>query len=187
MQLRSANYQPQYNEVVGSIEPYRGTDHTVAKMIELMLGPRGEQSNKVRRHTEQIVVNVRPKDYMSEMVAVCRWWGNAGRYTRDPIHVEMLRDPERLIDDVNAGKAAVDCDDTAMAIGTGCMTLGARVQIVTVGFSARMPGAAKNHSHVFVRGQDPRSKIWWVLDPVAGRRTASMLKRVKQYTVFEVG
>lgn len=187
MQLRAANYQPQYNEAVGTTEPYRGTDHTVQRMIELMLGPRGEQSFKVQRHTQQIVVNVRPKDYVSEMVAVCRWWGNAGRYTRDPLHVELLRDPERLVDDANSGKLTTDCDDIALAIGTGCLVLGARVQIVTVGFGVRVPGTAKNHSHVFVRGQDPRSKIWWVLDPVAGRRTAGMLKRVKQYTIFEVG
>lgn len=187
MQLRASDYQPQYNDTVGTIEPYRGTDHTVQKMIELMLGARGEQSRKVRRHTEQIIVNVRPKDYVSEMVAICRWWGNAGRYTRDPLHVEMLRDPERLIDDANVGKLACDCDEFAEAIGAGCLTLGTRVQVVTVGFQPRIPGTAKNHSHVFVRGQDPRTKIWWVLDPVAGRRTASMLKRVKQYTIFEVG
>lgn len=187
MQLRASNYQAQYNEAVGTSEPYRGTDHTVQRMIELMLGDRGERSLKVRRHTEQIVVNVRPKDYSSEMIAICRWWGNAGRYTRDPLHVEMLRDPERLVDDAAAGKLAMDCDEYATAIGAGCLVLGTRVQIVTVGFRPRLPGMSKVHTHVFVRGQDPRTKIWWVLDPVAGRRTAGMLKKVKQYTVFEVG
>lgn len=184
--LRANRYSRAYNEAVGTIEPYQGTDHTVARMIELALGPRGEQSVKVRRHTEQIVGNLRPKDYASEITAICRWWGNAGRYTRDPVHVEMLRDPERLVDDALVGKLAMDCDEYALAIGTSCLTIGAPVRFVTVGFQARGPFQPKQHTHVFCTAQDPRTKTWWVLDPVAGRGTAKMLSRVKQYSVFEV-
>jgi hypothetical protein len=147
---------------------------------------RGERSLKVRRHTEQIIGNIRPKDYSSEIVAIGKWWGNAGRYTRDPLHVEMLRTPDRLIEDALAGKLAADCDEFAEAIGAGCLSVGARVQFVTVGFQPRIPGQPKVHTHVFARAQDPRTKVWWVLDPVAGRRTSQMLRRVKQYTCFEV-
>lgn len=184
--LRVSQYLPQYNQATGTVEPYRGTDHTVARMIQLAKGPRGERSIKVRRHTEQIVGHIRPKDYCSEAVAICKWWGNAGRYTRDPLHVEMLRDPEQMVDDAMQGKLAVDCDEFATAIGTGCLCIGSRIQFVTAGFRPRRPGQPKVHTHVFVRAQDPRTKVWWVLDPVAGRRTASMLKRIKQYTIFEV-
>ncbi len=184
--LRSAAYSPQYNHAVGTVEPYRGTDHTVQRMIELARGDRGERSIKVRRHTEQIIGNIRPKDYASEIVAICRWWGNAGRYTRDPVHIEMLRDPERMVDDALMGKLAMDCDEQALAIGTSCLCIGAPVRFVTVGFDHRYPGRPKNHSHVFCTAQDPRTKLWWVLDPVAGRRTAPMLKRIKQYSIFEV-
>jgi len=184
--LRASQYLAQYNNAVGTIEPYRGTDHTVAKMIQLVKGPRGERSLKVRRHTEQIVGQVRPKDYVSEYIAICRWWGNAGRYTRDPLHVELVRDPERLVDDALVGKLNMDCDDYAVAIGCGCLLMGGRVQFVTVGFRPRRAGQPKIHTHVFTRAQDPKTKRWWVLDPVAGRRTASMLKRVKQFTAFEV-
>lgn len=195
--LRAHDYQALYNHAPGTIEPYRGTDHTVATMIRLAKGnvdPRemvqkslvGERSIPVRRHTEQIVGNIRPKDYASECVAVCRWWGNAARYTRDPQHVEMLRAPERLIADANARRLAMDCDEYALAIATCCMTIGARAQFVTVGFRPRRPGQPKVHTHVFCRVQDPRTKVWWVLDPVAGRRVGQMIKRVKQYTIFEV-
>lgn len=107
--LRAPLYSHQYNKAMGSTQPYRGTDHTVAEMIRLMKGPRGEQSVKVRRHTEQIIRHLRPKDYSSEMIAICKWWGNAGRYTRDPVHVEMLRDPERLVDDALQGRLSCDC------------------------------------------------------------------------------
>lgn len=184
--LRQSTYNPHYNNAVGTTEPYRGTDHTVARMIQVAKGERGERSLKVRRHTEQIIGHLRPKDYCSEIIAICKWWGNAGRYTRDPLHVEMVRDPERLVDDALMGKLNIDCDDYAVAIGTGCLCIGAPIQFVTVGFAARAPGQPKSHSHVFVRAQDPRTKKWWVLDPVAGRKTANMLKRVKQYTIFEV-
>lgn len=187
MALRQSRYLPDYNNAPGTTEPYRGTDHTVGRMIDLVKGSTGERSLKVRRHTEQLVSNVRPKDYSSEMIAICRWWGNAGRYTRDPVHVEMLRSPDRLIDDALSGKLSIDCDEFATAIGAGCLSIGCPIQFVTVGFKASAPGEPKIHTHVFVRGQDPRTKQWWVLDPVAGRKVANMLKRVKQFTVFEVG
>jgi len=195
--LRAAAYSPTYNQATGTTEPYRGTDHTVAVMIQLAKGlvdPRamvqgalqGERSIKFRRHTEQIINNLRPKDYTSEIIAISRWWGNAGRYTRDPLHVELIRSPDRLLSDALAGRAALDCDDLALAIATSCLTIGARAQFVTVGFRPRLPGQPKIHTHVFARAQDPKSKVWWVLDPVAGRKTGSMLQRVKQYTIFEV-
>jgi hypothetical protein len=195
--LRAHDYLAPYNDAPGSTEEYRGTDHTVATMIRLAKGavdPRtlvqkslaAERSIPVRRHTEQIVSNVRPKDYSSEVIAIGRWWGNAGRYTRDPLHVEMLRDVPRLINDALAARLACDCDEFALAIGACCLAIGARVQFVTVGFSPRYPGQPKAHTHVFCRAQDPRTKVWWVLDPVAGRRVGQMLKRVKQYTIFEV-
>lgn len=181
---RSAAYSAAYNVATGTTEPYRGTDHTVQRMIELARGDRGERSIKVRRHTEQIIGQLRPKDYCSEIIAIYRWWGNAGRYTRDPLHTEMLRDPERMVDDALVGKLAMDCDEFCLGIGTGCLTIGARVQFVTVGFQPRR--GPKVHTHVFCRAEDPRTKQWWVLDPVAGRRTGQMLSRVKQFTAFEV-
>lgn len=197
MQLRSSTYSPAYNLANGATLPYLGTDHTVRTMVRLVKGdvdPRslvqgalsGERSIFVRRHTEQIINHVRPKDYTSECIAIGKWWGNAGRYTRDPLHVEMLRTPERLIQDALAGKLLLDCDEFCTAIGMCCLTVGARVQFVTVGFTPYIRGQQKVHTHVFCRAQDPRSKAWWVLDPVAGRNTKPMLQRVKQYTLFEV-
>lgn len=155
-------------------------------MIELARGPRGERSILVRRHAEQIIQNIRPKDYASEIAACSKWVGNNGRYTRDPVHVELIKDPERMIQDAMQGRLVIDCDEAALLIGTLCLCLGSQIQFVTVGFRPRRLGEAKIHTHVFVRAQDPRSSIWWVLDPVAGRKTAPMLGRVKQYTIFPV-
>lgn len=183
--LRASQYSPIYNQAVGSVEPYRGTDHTVRKMIELARGNRGERSILVRRHAEQIISHIRPKDYASEVIAIGKWWGNNGRYTRDPVHVELIKDPQRMIEDAAQGRLVCDCDEMALGIGTCCLVVGSPIQFVTVGFRPPRP-FAKEHTHVFVRAQDPRTKIWWVLDPVAGRRTAPMLGRVTQYSVFPV-
>jgi hypothetical protein len=184
--LRASTYSHAYNNAVGTVESYRGTDHTVQKMIDLARGNRGEKSIRVRRHAEQIVANIRPKDYASEVIAISKWWGNNGRYTRDPVHVELIKDPERMVADAAQGRLVCDCDEFALGIGTCCLVIGAEIEFVTVGFKPRRPGEPKIHTHVFVRAQDPRTKIWWVLDPVAGRRTASMIGRIAQYTVFPV-
>lgn len=184
--LRTSDYSKTYNNAVGTVEPYRGTDHTVRRMIELARGDQGERSILVRRHAEQIIRNIRPKDYASEMVAISKWWGNAGRYTLDPVHVEMIKDPARMVADANAGSLVCDCDEFALAIGTCCLVVGHPIEFVTVGFRPWSPGQPKVHTHVFVRAQDPRTKLWFVLDPVAGARTASMLKRVTNFSTFPV-
>ncbi len=184
--LRASTYDPTYNRMLGSIEPYRGTDHTVRRMRELARGPRGERSILVRRHAEQIISNVRPKDYCSEVIAVAKWWTTAGRYTRDPVHVELLKDPQRLVEDAQQGRLVADCDDITIAIIASCLCIGAECEILTVGFKPQRWGAPKEHTHVLARAQDPRTKIWWILDPVAGRRTDQMLRRVKQHTRFAV-
>lgn len=186
MQLRASSYSPAYNNAVGSVEPYRGTDHTVRKMIELARGPRGERSIYVRRQAEQIIQNIRPKAYASESIAICKWVGNNGRYTRDPVHVELIKDPQRMVEDAVQGRLVIDCDEAALLIGTMCLVIGAPIRFVTVGFKPRRFGEPKIHTHVFVEAQDPSTGIWWVLDPVAGRKTAGMLQRVKQYTYFPV-
>jgi len=165
---------------------YRGTPYTVQKMIEQALGPRGERSIRVRRHAEQIVNNIRPKDYSSELCAVYHWWCRAGRYTRDPLHVEYLKDPERLVSDAEEGRLVCDCDELALGIATDCMILGSPAQFVTVGFRPRVPGGPEIYTHVFARAQDPRTGVWWVLDPVAGRRVDRMLGRVRQFKIYPV-
>lgn len=187
MFARASTYSPLYNSrAVGSIEPYQGTDHTVRRMIQLARGERGERSILVRRHTEQIISNVRPKDYCSEVIAICKWWTSSTRYTRDPLHVEMIKDAQTMVEDAMQGRLVGDCDDVCEAIVTGCLCIGAEVEILTVGFKPQLLFQPKQHTHVLPRAKDPRTGIWWILDPVAGRRTSQMLSRVKQFSRFPV-
>ena len=195
--LRARTYDPRYNRVPGRVMPYRGTPYTVEKMIELCLGPRGEKSILVRRHAEQIVSTIRPKDYSSEVIAIYYWWTRSGRYTRDPVHVELLKDPQRLVEDADAGRLVCDCDELATGIATDCLVIGAKARFVTVGFkpgkrprglpTSRLSQATGPFTHVFAQAQDPRTKIWWTLDPVAGRRVARMQNRVTQVRIYPIG
>lgn len=194
--LRAQTYDPAYNRVPARVMEYRGTPHTVAKMIELCLGRRGEKSVKVRRHAEQIVANLRPKDYASEVMAIYYWWARAGRYTRDPVHVELLKDPLRMVEDADAGRLVCDCDELATGIATDCLVIGSKARFVTVGFKNRahpdwLPRSRMSvvgpFTHVFAQAQDPRTKIWWTLDPVAGRRVDRMQQRIKQVRIYPIG
>ena len=184
--LRADTYAPSYNTVPGQVLPYRGTPRTVGKMIELALGLRGERSIIVRRHAEQLVNLIRPKDYSSEIIAIYQWWCRAPRYTRDPVHVELLKDPELMVTDAAAGRLVADCDEQGLGIATDCLCIGAQAQFVTVGFRPRVPEGPEAHTHVLCRAQDPRTRIWWVLDPVAGRRTSRMLSRVRQARIYPI-
>lgn len=184
--MRASMPGADYLSVPSTRMSYLGTPQTVSTMVRLALGPRGEQSPLVRRHAEQIVSNIRPKDYASELMAIFYWWCRAGRYTRDPLHVELLKDPERLVVDAMNGHLVCDCDEFALGIATDCMVIGAPAQFVTVGFKPRLPGQPETYTHVFCRAQDPRTGTWWILDPVAGVRVEPMLKRVKQFKIYDI-
>lgn len=158
------------------IRPYRGPVDTLAKMAEMALGNDGERSILVRQFTERVVRDIQPKDYLGEILAVrnalvqpspVRPWVPMLRYLNDPLHVEFLRTPRRLVQEINEhGTVNCDCDESACLSATMCLQLGRLVEIVAMGF------APKSLSHVAIRVQEPKSKQWILLDGVAGPREA---------------
>jgi hypothetical protein len=160
-----------------TLSGFSGHPDTLAAMVDVAQGPRGEQSMMVRSVTEDVVRWVQPKDYLGEILAVRYWVTEKVRYANDPIHVEMVKDPQRLIEEVVArGQAVGDCDDLATLIGTMCLQLGREAECVVVGF-----GGPGSYSHVFTRVKEPRSGEWIVCDPVAGTDERGMLERVTTY------
>ena len=149
-------------------------------MVAAAQGDRGERSMLVRGIVEQIVGKIQPKDYLGEILAVSYWVTEHVRYVNDPLHTEVVKDAQRLVEEIQSrGYASGDCDDMATLIGTMCLQLGRLVEYVVVGF-----GDAGQYSHVFVRVQEPRSGAWIVCDPVAGSDPRGMLDRVTTfYTV----
>lgn len=160
-----------------AVKPFSGAEDTLRSMADAALGPRGEQSFPVRQFAEWIVRDVAPKDYLGEIVAVRNAFvqpspmrpGSAlVRYTNDPLHVELVKDPERLVDEIAAhGSTLADCDEIVCLAGTCLLQLGREVEWVALGFGSG-PGAQL--THVGLRAKEPKSARWIWLDGVAGPR-----------------
>lgn len=162
------------------ITGFRGPTDTLAKMVEVAQGPRGEQSLFVRSVVEQVMGRLQPKDYLGEILAINNWVAEKVVYLNDPMHLELVKDPQRLCEEIfERGQARGDCDDIAVLMSTMALLVGRHAQFVVVGF-----GESGSYSHVFSRIQDPRSGKWIVCDPVAGSDVASMLKRVTTFQVW---
>lgn len=130
--------------------------------------------------TEQVIAEIWPKDYVGEISAICNWVAQHVYYTNDPMHVELVKDPQRLVEEILAkGYARGDCDDMACLIGTMALQVGRHAQFVVVGF-----GRKGEFTHVFTRVQEPKTSKWIVCDPVAGSDVASMLSRVKTFEIW---
>jgi hypothetical protein len=156
---------------------FNGSPDTLNRMREQAWGPRGEQSMVVRALTEDVVSGIRAKDYMGEILAVRNFGMTHLRYLNDPLHVELIKDPQRIVEEIREnGRALVDCDESAELIATMLMQLGRKAEFVVVGF-----GAAGDYSHVFARVKEPKSGGWIVCDTVAGSDERTMLSRVTTY------
>ncbi len=163
-----------------TFRPFAGPRTTIEQMVRDLNGPRGERSVLVRAYTERVVRELQPKDYLSEILAVRNAVLTDTRYLNDPLTTEWVKDPERMVEEINAhGKALIDCDEYALLIAAMWRQLGREVDFVTVGFG--MPGS---YSHVFARVLEPKSRKYIVGDPVAGTTEGAMLKRVSTYKIW---
>lgn len=157
---------------------YRGVEDSIRLMKKHLLSPRGGQAPEVRFVAEHIVRRLDAKDYLSEILAIRYWVNEHIPYLRDPLHVEWMRDPVALLEEIRKyGTVRADCDEYAQLCAALWLAVGNKVEITPVGFA---PPPAQE-SHVFVRCNVPRTKSWIVCDPVAGTREAEMLTRVKQW------
>lgn len=156
---------------------FSGHPDTLKRMVEAAQGPRGEQSMRVRTRVEEITHGLQGKDYLGELLAIRYWVTENVRYINDSLHVEIVKDPERLIEEVDGyGIGSGDCDDIATLIGAMHLCLGRVAKFFVVGFGA--PGA---YSHVFEGAIEPRSEQTIICDPVAGTDERGMLERVSTY------
>jgi hypothetical protein len=188
------------------VQKYQGTPQTVVEMIKAANGDRGQKSFKLRERVEDVIRGIRPRSYWSEALAIYYWCcGPQFRYTHDPLRVEQVKDPLRILWEIdNKGSTLVDCDDLATFILACLGTVGVSGRIVTVGFDSarlhkinpkafddpefklmtsprtKLPGP---FTHVFCQGRKAPD-VWVTLDPVAGPRTARMHNRVKQVRIY---
>lgn len=164
---------------------YRGAPQTVSVMRRAALSS-GENYD-VRRLAEATCAQIDSKDYSSEYLALYYMVLQRCRYMRDPRTVELVRAPYIVARDILAGgRPSLDCDDMAALLAALVLAVGGHVEIVTVAFRHMFHMGARQYSHVFVRAQDPRSRQWIVLDPVAAERTQKMLRDIKAFKAWSV-
>jgi len=179
---------PEYN-----VRRFGGPKDTLRLMAEHALGKYGEQSMLVRQFTENVLRYVQPKDYLGEMLAIRNVFVQPSpyirlkpapalfRYTNDPRHVEMVKTPDRIAREVaQHGSSLIDCDESACMAATMLLQIGRKVELVAMGFE---PGKL---SHVAVRGQEPKSNKWILLDGVAGPREKEAAGKAKQLLVWSL-
>lgn len=92
------------------IRPFRGPEDTIRTMVGLVKGQRGEHSVYLRSLTEQVVRGLQDKDYLGEIIAVRNFVAERVRYMNDPLTLELVKDPQRLAEEISArGRAVGDC------------------------------------------------------------------------------
>lgn len=154
--------------------PYRGTRQTIDEMRRLVLAAQTEWP--LRRIVERVCRWIRPKDYLSELAALYHFVCWRIRYQRDPVTVELVKTPLATLE-----TGVGDCDDIATLLAALVLLCGSQARFVTVGFRPSGP-----FTHVFTEGLDPKSRRWVMLDPVAGRHTTQMLRRVQRFQTHVV-
>lgn len=165
-----------------TLSGFSGSPDTLRAMIRAAHGDRGERSMVVRGAAENVVRWLQPKDYLGEILALRNWVAERVRYVNDPLHVELVKDPQRLVEEIAAhGRTTADCDEIACLIGTLCLQVGRVGEFVVAGF-----GEKGSFSHVFARIKEPKSGQWIVTDPVAGAEERQMLQRVTTYELWSL-
>ena len=178
-------------------EPYRDTRTTVEKAVMPAFHHSFEDQDtfqRIRQKVEEVCRGIPPKDYISEHLAWHNFVTDKVPYMRDPTPVELVKAPDQILDEIDEhGEAREDCEAIALFEIVGHAALGGPVRIITCSFNSgpRPPNIPPHlpwplHTHAFAQVQDPRSTRWIATDPVAGARTASMLRRITQAKAFPV-
>ncbi len=161
-------------------------------MEQLARGRRGALSLALRLAIEDVIRYVRPRDQLSMLAAIHNWFDRRYHFVRDPRDVEQVKDPLRLLYEIRKYNRAVgDCDDASTFIDGSARTVGIDSRIVRTGFRPLTPAQEMGdergrYSHVLAVGYDQFGRPI-VVDPVAGKRTPKMLRRVKQYAKSQRG
>src|SRR5205085_7059965 len=91
--------------------PYDGVPLTIEDMRRMIRDALSREGTPaMRKLVEEIVGQVTPKDYVSEVAAIYYWCMANIRYLRDPVHVEYVTNPLMVLQptqaDRNAGRRA---------------------------------------------------------------------------------
>lgn len=141
----------------------------------------------LRQLCEQVCQNLDSKDYLSEALAIYNLTLQRCRYMRDPRTVELVRAPYVIATQLLRGEIPqLDCDDMSTFIAACLMSMGAVCRYVTAAFADQFVDGRRQYSHVWTQVQEPRSKQWINVDPVAADRITKMLREVRAVKYWEI-
>lgn len=162
-------------------EKYQGTDTTITRMWEVIKSPRGEMSLRLRLKVEDIIRGLKPRDRLSQISAIYNWFARHYTFVNDPIEVELVKDPERMLEEIEAtGRTLGDCDDASTFLVSATRCIGIPATLVRVGFKKTPLGRTEGpYTHVYAKAFD-QFKRPIIIDPVAGNRTRVMLGKIRQ-------
>lgn len=109
----------------------------------------------VRELALSIIRNIPSHNYRDEALAIGQYVQANVRYVRDIDNVEQLQDPLLMIQDLQNGRAAGDCDDMALLIATLLLSIGAQPYFRTVRYQSA--GGPYNHIYVVVYENNHKS------------------------------
>lgn len=137
-----------------------GIDRTLREMKRLALA--AAKDPVVIDWAHGIVRYVPERDADAEAGAFLAWVRRNTRYTHDPVSVELVKKPRRMIEEWQKhGTIVADCDDQVTLLAAGLEVVGVPTRFVVV---AAQPGA-NEYSHVLIEYQSPK-RGWTSMDPI---------------------
>lgn len=127
-----------------------GTAETISEMQKLV--DVGKREQRIRELVGNLIKNCPKKDYRCYANAIFDYCQNKIQYAFDPVGVEWVENPTRILD----AKMA-DCDSICVMFAAMCETIGLPCRFVTIKADQERPD---EFSHVFVEVKVP--KHGWV-------------------------
>jgi hypothetical protein len=158
---------------------YEGTGKTIRNMERMASGTRGAQNTDVRRVAENIVRWVTPRDELSQIAALSNWVRRHYTFLKDPVRVELVRDPREALRIIKRhGRFVGDCD-CASTLQYGLEeSVGIPGELMRMGWRGRSPD---KYTHVTAAGRDQYGRLV-VIDPVAADKTGKALSTARHLT-----
>lgn len=160
----------------GSTPTLRVNNPRLIDVVEWMrrFAHKGKSDLEIRQLVETICKDLVQGDYAGEVLAIYYWVCQNIRYMRDIHDVEFVKEPRQIV-----ATRSGDCDDMATLLAAMVMASGNTCEFLLASYAPSQPP-----THVFLRVNTPSGPM--VLDPVANRMTAQMLKRMVNFTTVPV-
>ena len=134
-----------------------GTSQSIGTMRALVETDRTNPA--IRRAVLEALQGAPERNPRAEVPALLAWMRERVRFVRDPVDVEYIQTPARMLGEIRAhGQAAGDCDDQATLFATLAEAAGYPTRFVVQGRDAGP------YSHVIVEVAD-ESGAWAPVDP----------------------